>query len=408
MDRKKSEERCSMPKMLEDNIGVAIITSLFHPYYGGAEKQLERLAEALSSRGVKCYVLTRRLNGLKPFEYLHNVSVHRVFATRMSSGLLSTLTFFMSSCLFFIGHTNVTRKVQILQADSDPPGLVAVIVGKFFKKKVIIRMRGTRQIEGVKSSLFKRIVFKIIMRLCDAIVVQYSQIHDLRLLGVDDSKVYLIPNGVDTKYFKKSRVKIREHLQEKMGFKNSVIGLYIGRLDPIKGLDILLEALPRVVRAFAQFRLIIVGSGPHRDYLKNLVKDLRIDEHVVFRRATRNVKRYYEVANIFILPSRSEGISNALLEAMSMELAVIATEVGGTPEVIKDLENGCLVTPSSDAIAEKLQLLIANKDLRNRLGKAARKTVTENYSLQKIAEIYVRLYRTLVVASPLGAGLQGN
>lgn len=391
-------QRTRGAKMPEDNIGVAVITSLFHPYYGGAERQIERLAEALSSRGVKYYVLTRRLNGLKPFEYLHIVPVHRVFATRMSSGLLSTLTFFLSSCLFFIAHTNITRKVRILQADADHPGLVAVIVGKFFKKKVIIRMRGTRQLEGIKNSLFIRILFNIISRLSDVIVVQYNQIDDLRLLGVDDSKIYLIPNGVDTKYFKKSDVKTREHFRARMGFKNSVIGLYIGRLDPIKGLDLLLKALPNVVRTFPQFQLIIVGSGPYGDYLKNLAKDLGIDEHIVFIGSTQNVKRYYEVANMFLLPSRSEGISNALLEAMSMELAVIATAVGGTPEVIRNLENGCLVTPSSDAMAEKLFLLITNRYLRNRLGKAARKTVIENYSLQKIVQSYVRLHRTL--ASP--------
>jgi len=388
----RSKEELSIPKMLEDNIGVAIITSLFHPYYGGAEKQIERLTEALSLRGVKCHIVTRRLNGLKPFEFLRDVPIYRVFATHISSGLLSALTFIVSSCSFFIAHPNITRRVRILQADSESPGLIAVIVGKLFRKKVVIRMRGTRQLESIKGSFFIRIVFKIISRLSDAIVVQYNQIDDLKFLGIDCSKICLIPNGVDTEYFKKSDVKIREHFREKMGFKNNVIGLYVGRLDPIKGLDLLLKALPRVVRTFPQFRLIVTGSGPSKSYIEDQAKALGIYEDILFTGDVQDVKSYYEIADVFILPSRSEGISNALLEAMSMELSVIATAVGGTLEVVEDMRNGCLISPSSEEILEKLNLLITDKYLRDRLGKAARKTVIANFSIEKTAEKYIELY----------------
>jgi len=378
--------------MLKDNMSIAIITSLFHPYYGGAEKQLEKLAEVLLSHGVECYIITRRSNGLKSFAILNNVPIYRVFAARKSSGLLSTLTFIMSSCLFFIFHPNITRRVQILQADSDSPGLVAVIVRSLFKKKVIIRMRGKRQLEAIKSSFFMKIVFKVISRFSDAIVIQYNQVNDLRLLGVDDSKIYIIPNGVDTEYFKRSDFKIREQFREKLNLKNHIVGLYVGRIDPIKGLDLLLEALPSVVKLYPQFKLIIVGSGPYKDNLETLAKILQIDEHVIFVGGTSDVKKYYNIADIFILPSKSEGISNALLEAMSMELAVIATAVGGIPEVIKDLDNGCLTYPSSSAIVEKLELLLANKNLRDRLGNAARKSIIANFSIEKVAKKYIELY----------------
>jgi len=381
--------------MLKDNMSIAIITSLFHPYYGGAEKQLEKLAEVLLSHGVECYIITRRSNGLKSFAILNNVPIYRVFAARKSSGLLSTLTFIMSSCLFFIFHPNITRRVQILQADSDSPGLVAVIVRSLFKKKVIIRMRGKRQLEAIKSSFFMKIVFKIISRFSDAIVIQYNQVNDLRLLGVGDSKIYIIPNGVDAEYFKRSDVKIREQFREKLNLKNHVVGLYVGRIDPIKGLDLLLEALPSVVKLYPQFKLIIVGSGPYKDNFETLAKILQIDEHVIFVGGTRDVKKYYDIADIFILPSKSEGISNALLEAMSMELAVIATAIGGIPEVIKDLDNGCLTYPSSSAIAEKLELLIANKNLRDRLGNAARKSIIANFSIEKVVKKYIEYIQTL-------------
>jgi len=373
-------------------MSIAIITSLFHPYYGGAEKQLEKLAEVLLSHGVECYIITRRSNGLKSFAILNNVPIYRVFAARKSSGLLSTLTFIMSSCLFFIFHPNITRRVQILQADSDSPGLVAVIVRSLFKKKVIIRMRGKRQLEAIKSSFFMKIVFKVISRFSDAIVIQYNQVNDLRLLGVDDSKIYIIPNGVDTEYFKRSDFKIREQFREKLNLKNHIVGLYVGRIDPIKGLDLLLEALPSVVKLYPQFKLIIVGSGPYKDNLETLAKILQIDEHVIFVGGTSDVKKYYNIADIFILPSKSEGISNALLEAMSMELAVIATAVGGIPEVIKDLDNGCLTYPSSSAIVEKLELLLANKNLRDRLGNAARKSIIATFSIEKVAKKYIELY----------------
>jgi len=388
--------RSKVSKMLKYNMSIAIITSLFHPYYGGAEKQLEKLAEVLLSRGVECCIVTRRSNGLKSFAILNNVPVYRVFAARKSSGLLSTLTFIMSSCLFFIFHPNITRRVQILQADSDSPGLVAVIVKSFFKKKVIIRMRGKRQLEAIKSSFFMKIVFKIISRFSDAIVIQYNQINDLRFLGVDDSKIYIIPNGVDTEYFKRSDVKIREQFREKLNLKNHVVGLYVGRIDPIKGLDLLLEALPSVVKIYPYFKLIIVGSGPYKDNLETLAKALQIDEHVMFVGSTQDVKKYYNIADIFILPSRSEGISNALLEAMSMELPVIATDVGGAHEVIDDLENGFLIPVSSKVIAQKVCQLVANNDLRCILGKKARNTIQAKFSLEKQVQKYINLYSSLV------------
>jgi len=381
-----------MPKMHELNIGVAIITSLFHPYYGGAEKQLGRLAEALLFRGVKCYILTRRLDDLKPFEFFHNVPVYRVFSTPRSSRLLSALTFTVSACSFFIAHPNITRRVGVLQADSDSPGLIAVIVGKLFKKKVVIRMRGARQLAAIKGSLFIRIIFRIISGLSHAIVVQYNQVDDLRLLGIDDSKIHLIPNGVDTEYFTKSAVKTREHFREEMAFKDNVIGLYVGRLDPIKGLDLLLEALPSVTISFPHFRLIITGSGLSKGYIEDRARSLGIYEKILFTGDVENVKTCYEIADIFILPSKSEGISNALLEAMSMELAVIATAVGGTPEVVEDMRNGCLISPSSKEILDKLNLLIKDRHLRNRLGKAARSAVVTNFSIEKTAEKYLQLY----------------
>ncbi|MHA1833652.1 MAG: glycosyltransferase family 4 protein [Candidatus Baldrarchaeia archaeon] len=149
-----------------------------------------------------------------------------------------------------------------------------------------------------------------------------------------------------------------------------------------------------VIKKFPKFRLIIIGSRSrsYKDCLENLTKTLRLDKHIVFTGAVQDVKIFYEIADIFILPSRSEGISNALLETIPMEITVIATNVGGTPEIIKNLDNGCLISPSSDDIAEKLELLITNIGLRNRLGKAARKTVISNFSMERAVEKYMKLY----------------
>jgi glycosyltransferase involved in cell wall biosynthesis len=202
----------------------------------------------------------------------------------------------------------------------------------------------------------------------------------------------VIPNGVDTEVFKNTHAETGRRFREKMGIKGSIVGLYVGRLEPAKGLDVLITAVADVVEAFPMFKLVVVGSGSYHRILVDLAKELNVDKHIVFCDATDNVRKYYEIADIFVLPSRSEGISNALLEAMSMGLPIVATAVGGTPEVIKDMKNGCLVSLSSDEIAEKLKLLIVNKDLRYRVGKEARKTVVSSFGIERTTEEYLKLY----------------
>lgn len=373
-------------------VGIAVISSLFYPYYGGAEKQLELLARECLSRGVDCLVITRRLGCLKSTECLNSLPIYRIFASSANSVWLSTLTFIISGCFFFITHPSVTRKVHILQADCDSPGVIALIIGILFRKRVVIRMRGTGQQEFISKSRVLTAYLRTILKLSDSTVIQYDQERALVGMGINARKIRLIPNGVNVNFFKKSNTALSKGIREKMGLNSFVIGLYVGRIDHIKGLDILLAALPNVLEKYPEFRLIVVGSGPFKDHVCRQSESLGINGKVIFKGDVEDVKKYYEIADIFILPSRGEGISNALLEAMSMELPVIATDVGGSKKVVTNLTNGFLVEVSASEISKKIKLLIGDVVLRRNFGKAARRTIETCFSSAEIAEKYCELY----------------
>ena len=173
----------------------------------------------------------------------------------------------------------------------------------------------------------------------------------------------------------------------------------IGRLHWKKGLEFAVLALSELKSAGEEFTYHIVGGGDQEEKLRYLVSVLGLESNVIFH-GTQSSEKVFEILagiDIFLLPSLSEGLSNATLEAMAMEIPVVATEVGGMAEAITDGASGYLVPAmESHAMAAKIKVLINDRDLRVRIGAEARERVETFFSIDKQVQVFEDWYGSLI------------
>jgi len=168
--------------------------------------------------------------------------------------------------------------------------------------------------------------------------------------------------------------------------------VFVGRLVPEKRVDLLTGIWSSVREIVPRARLLIVGSGPEEVVLKHKAND-----GILFLGSQADVTPYLQASDLFVLPSAAEGLSLALLEALACGLPVIATSVGGNPEVIRHLETGWLTPPDDPpALTEAIVTLLEDERLQSKLRENARAHAIQNYSLVKMADRLVDLYRQVL------------
>jgi glycosyltransferase involved in cell wall biosynthesis len=198
-------------------------------------------------------------------------------------------------------------------------------------------------------------------------------------------KIVVIPNGVDP---------ARVPAAQRCG--GTVVGA-LGRLDPRKGHGDLLEALSLVRARVPAARLVLVGDGTERATLEDRARRLGIVEAVDMRGAVPDGARVLSEMSVFVLPSHVEGMSNALLEAMAAGLPVVATDVGGNPEVVVPGETGLLVRPGDpEALAQAILGLLADPGRARTMGAAGRARVLEHFTVQRMVARHQALYESLL------------
>lgn len=202
--------------------------------------------------------------------------------------------------------------------------------------------------------------------------------------GIDRSRVLVVPNGVPDIFTARPA-------REEGGSGSLTFG-YLGRLSPEKGVDVLIEAFARACDRLARARLAIVGDGTERSSLEAMARMLGIQTRVDFLGVRHDVATMLAGMDVFVLPSRREGLPMAILEAMSMGLPVIATAVGGVPEAICDGVNGLLAPPDDpSAIADAMVRIALDAPLRQSLSKQSRQVFLERYELTQMVNTYEQL-----------------
>jgi glycosyltransferase involved in cell wall biosynthesis len=179
----------------------------------------------------------------------------------------------------------------------------------------------------------------------------------------------------------------------------------VARLDPLKGYYYLFKALPLIQQQVPNVKCVLVGDEPNlfsRDTVLGWVKELKVEKIVVFSGWQTHVCDYLAVMDIFCFPTLYEAFGIALIEAMAMGLPVVASQVGGVPEIVKEGETGFLVPPMNhQAIADRVTKLLKDDDLRRKMGSAGQKRVQDKFSAEHITRSLEQTFRDII--QPVGS-----
>ncbi len=365
-----------------------MIISLFYPLRGGAEQQALLLAKSLIKQGGQVTVLTRCLAGHPAYEVLQGVPVYRAIYA-VPRWRLFGITYFLSVCWFLfrrrksydIIHCHILHGLH---------SLAACMLKRLLGKKVVIKLASSGLLSDfvlLREGLWRTFYVKQARKADRIVSICALSKQEAITAGFDPAAVILLPNGVDAGCFRPQA--------EAQSAEVSL--LFIGRLDDMKGVDVLLKAFQAVCSALPQTSLVIVGDGPSRPDLENLARSLNLGEAVCFKGVLEDVRPSFSRATVMVMPSRSEGLSNVVLEAMASGLPVVASRVGGNPDMITDRVNGLLVEPDNvEQLSGALMTILTAPELAASYGREARKTIEQHYSIDAVTSAYIQLYAELL------------
>ena len=387
------------------SLSVAMIISNFHPYIGGAERQAQQLASRMLQNGATVHVVTRRLPGLAPYEEVDGIPVHRVVTFGRTA--LASLSYTASALKWLFQHRYETDVLHCHQPLS--PMTIGLLAKALWDKPILVKLTGggshgnLREIQRLPLTQLRK---RMMQRVDSFVAVSGEVVTGLRTWGIPADRIAQIPNGADTDRFVPSTPVDKQHARVALGLEaDNLVTIFVGRLSAVKGVDTLLRAWKNVHQVYPNARLLLLGDGPERTALQALADELELGQTLAFCGAQPDVLPYFQAADLFALPSVSEGLSNALLEAMAAGLPCVASNIGGNVDLISHGENGLLFQPGSvEHLTDVLLRLSANDIERQELGGRARETVEADYSLDRVMEKYAELYHRLTVNHPREVG----
>jgi glycosyltransferase involved in cell wall biosynthesis len=377
--------------MKQDNkkIRIAMLISQFYPIIGGAEIQCYHLSKELIKLGVHVEIITPKINKSSPTkELLDGVTVVRL-------PFLHPVELNLAVWLAYLWKNRNNYDIFHIHLINRPHTVAAWIIAKLFQKRVIIKFANTgHRFDLLMTKKDLRPPLSILtqkaVRSADKIIAICKQV-EIELIdnGIKSDRIVSIPNGVmlgnETNNQKRSKIRKKLSLPE-----NKIIILRIGTLSNKKGIPVLLDAFEEVLKKCPNTYLLSVGGN----YIPQALTEYQqtYPENVCFLLNQTDVIPFYQASDIFVLPSLTEGLSNALLEAQSVGLPAVVTSVGGNTDVIKHGINGLVVEPGNKAqLSRALIDLVISKEKRKLLSQKTLEVI-KKFNLTNISEQYYNLY----------------
>ena len=292
--------------------------------------------------------------------------------------------------------------IQIIHTHKYKDTILAAPAAKLCGIPHVVRtVHGLREpfegLQAFKMNLYEAIERTVHRHCVDSIIGVSSQIEGKYKAEGDVPRVTCIRNGIDLEG--KSVQTDRWRTRQDLGIDKKVCLLgTLGRLTSVKGIPYLLKAARTLLRHGANVKVLIVGDGSIRLDLATQTRDMGISENVVFLGHREDTDELLQALDIFVLPSLSEGIPMALLEAMAASRAIVASRVGGIPEIVDDGSEGFLVQPMDvDGLAASCRRLIESPDVARRMGEQARMRVERDFSATAMADRVTSVYKELVI-----------
>jgi len=375
------------------------LTSNFPRYAGDyAGNFVFYLAEALIGLGHEITVVAPHYPGSKKNEVIRKIKVRRFqyvypstqqrlaygrFAQNMN---VATALQLIPYCLSMLLHGVTAMKEfdadVIISFWAFPQGLIGILLKSFFRIPVATRVYSIDFITATKIGPFMTSVLKIILRKSNSIIPNsdYTSEFIPDRMGLHN-KIFTVREGF----------RITGSTKEKKTISEKIKLLTVARLVERKGIRFLIQAMKHVTEKYPNVKLVIVGEGPDHPTYEKLTRQLELQHNIVFtgRVSNQELVEHYTTSDIFILPSTEEALGVVLLEAMYHGLPVVASNVGGIPEIVTNQETGILTTPGSPkAISEAILSLIERPKQRRFFSERGKRHVLENFTWGKIASAF--------------------
>jgi glycosyltransferase involved in cell wall biosynthesis len=293
-----------------------------------------------------------------------------------------------------------TQKVTIVHTFLESADIWGGLVAKLSGCPVLI---SSRRDMGCFRSAKHVLGYWLINKLVDQVQAVSEQVRDfcIKSDGLSPQKVVTLYNGVELERFAavNGLVDLRTELRLE---PDAPVITTVANIRPVKGIDILIRAAAIVCSEFPRARFLIVGQvldRPHFDQLRGLVERLHIADNIIFLGKSEKVLPLLKLSTLFCLLSRSEGFSNAILEAMATGLPCVVTAVGGNPEAIEDDRSGFLVeSEDAETAADRILALLRHPERARRMGEVGRQTIASKFTSEMMVDGWAKLYDDLLAS----------
>jgi glycosyltransferase involved in cell wall biosynthesis len=383
---------------------ILILTGIFSTdLMGGPATQLDPLIREIIKKGYQVEVLAFGKKESIKYPYSVKKVSHQ-------------WPYFLKLLVYLIKGLWLGFRADILyNQDLYTSGLASLIIKKIFRKPLITRFVGESAWETAiargwtnddiitfqekryswRIELRKKIRNMILNNSDRIVVVSYFLKELAQKIGLPPEKIKVIYNSID---FLKEKPSLsdKEELKQKMGLQGRIL-LTNARLTRWKGVDMLIELMPPLIKKYNQIKLVVIGQGSELENLKKLTKRLDLENYVFFvgKVGRQKVVDYLAVADLFLLNTNYEGMSHVLLEAMKIGVPIITTKAGGNPETIKDGQTGLLVDyRNKEQWIEAINHILDNPDLAEKLVGQAKEDL-KRFSWPKLVQETIQVFRDL-------------
>lgn len=365
-----------------------IVHLMASPFFGGPEQQVLGLTGPLPAH-VRTIFLTFAERGLaKPF------------ADRAAAEGLETIKLRANAPHFIRAAAEIAEHLRRCRADAlFCHGYKPDIIGWFAARRVGVPVASVAHgwTAATWNVCVNEMLDRLVMHGMDCIVcVSAAQAARVRRAGVPSSRIRVIRNAVATEPFDKPEPHYRKKLHDLFSWRPEVVVGAVGRLSREKGFDQFIDAAALVRQKHPDTGFVLFGDGPLRATLANRIAARQLDGSFVLAGFRTDAARFVPFLDVSVLSSHTEGLPTVVMEAMAARVPVVATAVGGTPEVVVDGVTGYLVPPHNvAALAGRISDLLADHTARRRMGEAARRRIEDEFIFPRMSKQYLQLFEEL-------------
>jgi len=369
----------------------------YQPNLGGTTEVIIRMARALKKRGHECKLVTHPKSWIRKFD---EKNIDLIFAKRVKITFMGYTPFTLTKVariisLFKRGKIDLTHAHYAL-----PYGISSYLAKQAYAIPYVVTLHGT-DVHKLASNSALKPVMKLCLENADAVtcVCEYLKKTVMRKLNMT-KEIEVIPNFVNIKRFrKKTGCAI---LKKQFNIPRSYfIVTHISNYASIKNTLIIPDIAKNVIKKHPKTIFLMVGAplgenGYDLDKLKNRVIEMKLSENFRFVGRRKDIDRILNISDISIMTSLNEGLPMVILESLAVGVPVVASKVGGIPEIIKNDENGYLVKRNGiDGFVEEILKFIKNSKLKNKLGKNGINLIHKKYSEDVVISKYLELYEKI-------------